>query len=426
MEEMLELLGDVNFGFVHLELDETPVVEEGVIGRVNFKRMMHVGKATPDGRFFELSGFSIMPLPLPLLYKDRTTVEPGHHAARLAGSLREASLGEDGVVSGRGVIIDNEAGRDLKLALKTRSIRGTSADLRECIASSQVGLAHGVRIGYSQSKLAGVTVVPVPAFGDCEAELEEDALVASASIQRDLRPPRDAFRNPRLNKKTGIRVVPLNSEFHQVFGHLALFDVPHSGFQKYTPCPTGDDFSKFYSGGNVLCDDGTYVPVGRIFLGGDHADTRWKAQQALDHYAATSVAWADIRVGYDQFGVWFSGVTRPGLTQELVYEARASSVSGDWRKFDGRRKLIAVLSTNVAGFPIEEDGVELEDCALVASVAAPTLEDVEEPEVDTPEPEVDPVVEEPEVEVKVEQEAPQLPPLLIKRGLFDPIQVRGA
>ena len=81
----------------------------------------------------------------------------------------------------------------------------------------------------------------------------------------------------------------------------------------------------------MLCSDGTYVPVGRAFIGGDHPDVHLAAQAALDCYTATSLAWADIRVGTDKFGIWYAGVTRPGISEELVYAARASGISGDWR-----------------------------------------------------------------------------------------------
>ena len=96
--------------------------------------------------------------------------------------------------------------------------------------------------------------------------------------------------------------------------------------------------------------------------------------QALDTYARTCDAWADVRVGKDKFGIWVAGVTRPGISEELVYAGRASPLSGDWRPIDGRKRLVAALSCNFPGFPVYEDDV---DGALIASGPPPELDDAD-------------------------------------------------
>ena len=428
MDELLELPGDVTFGTLSLTVDTTSERPRGAIAKVTLDPMMHLGRSTPDGRFFNPAGFSHEPLPLPLFYKDRTTYNPGHDGARLAGSIRGVDLAGDGVVRGWGYLMDNEAGRDALMALETQSVRGVSADLRECALDAAGTEALGIRAAYSQAKLAGATIVPIPAFPDAAAHLDENyALVASGALIRDLRPPRDAFANPQLPGPTGIRVVPLTSEFCAVYGHLATWDQAHLSFpgNAAPKPPRDDDFAYFYSGGSVLCDDGTFVPVGRIFIGGPHPDVRLSAQEALDRYAATSVAWADVRVGRDRHGIWFAGVTRPALGEALAYAARASAVSGDWRPIKGKRRLVAALSCNMPGFPVLEAGVTDDDCALVASGPPPVLDEPVVDELDDVAPEVvSGPAEAGDTIADVDPESPARPrPTIVRGGLFDPVRI---
>lgn len=383
MPDLLELANDVTFGTVELTVDTTAVLPRGVIAKVNFDPLMWLDAPTPDGRYFYGNGFKTVELPAFLQYKDQTTVEGGHHGARICGSLRGVDVEQEtGKVSGWGYLIDNQAGRDCLLALDTKSIKGVSADLRGCALDTDGTTALGVRGAYATSLLAGATICPMPAFPDTMVTVEPvEAIVASATLIRSLKPPRDAFDNPRFNRPTGGRVVPLNEEFDHVYGHLALWKSKH--VTKKVPPPRDDDYSSFYTGGNVLCSDGTYVPVGRAFIGGDHPDVHLAAQAALDCYTATSLAWADIRVGTDKFGIWYAGVTRPGISEELVYAARASGISGDWRPINGRRRLIAALSSNTRGFEVYEEGAADDDCALIASAGLPP--ESEDPEVIEPE-----------------------------------------
>ena len=367
----LELAHDVTFGTVELNVETEIPLPKGVIAKVNFDPLMWLDAPTPDGRYFASAGFELAGLPSFLQYKDATG-GAGHDGARVCGSLRHVETDPlTGKVSGWGYLIDNQAGHDCLLALTTRAVKGVSADLRGCALSASDTEALGVRQAFSRSQLAGATICPMPAFPDTEVTV--DTIVASGTLVRDLKPPRDAFSNPRLSRPTGIRVVPLNAEFEQVFGHLCLWNQPHVSItgKKVYP-PRDDDLSKFYTGGTVLCADGSAVRVGRLFLGGEHADVSLSAQQALDAYAATCTAWADVRVGKDEHGIWVAGVTRPGISEELAYAGRASALSGDWRPIGGRRRLVAALSCNFPGFPVYEDG---EGLALIASGPPPETDD---------------------------------------------------
>jgi hypothetical protein len=72
-----------------------------------------------------------------------------------------------------------------------------------------------------------------------------------------------------------------------------------------------------------------------------------------DHYDSTSSGVADIAIGEDDFGIWVAGSVRPGVTEEQIYELRASDISGDWRDTGGSDlELVAALAVNVNGFPV--------------------------------------------------------------------------
>src|SRR5690606_31571051 len=104
--------------------------------------------------------------------------------------------------------------------------------------------------------------------------------------------------------------------------------------------------------GYVVCADGSEVATGPLSMGGGHADLRLSGRGAVEHYDQTSTAVADVVVGEDEFGVWFTGALRPGVTDEEVRTLRASSLSGDWRPIGGALELVAALAVNSPGFPI--------------------------------------------------------------------------
>jgi len=114
MPDLLELANDVTFGTVELTVDTAAVLPKGVIAKVNFDPLMWLDAPTPDGRYFYGNGFKTVELPAFLQYKDQTTVEGGHHGARICGSLRGVDVEQaTGKVSGWGYLIDNQAGRSI-------------------------------------------------------------------------------------------------------------------------------------------------------------------------------------------------------------------------------------------------------------------------------------------------------------------------
>jgi hypothetical protein len=231
------------------------------------------------------------------------------------------------------------------------------------------------------ARVRGATSVGVPAFAEAVIALTDDdwrtrldaamaahddmpgSLVAAAA---PVAPPAAWFADPQLEQITPITITPEG----RVYGHLAQWGTCHTGRpgQCITPPSSPSNYAYFLTGG-LITAEGTEVSVGQITLDTTHAADYASAAQAMEHYSNTGLAVADITVGQDAWGIWFSGGLRPGVTAEQIRTLRASPLSGDWRTFrrGGPLELMAALSVNVQGFPIPRPS------GLVASGGMQTL-----------------------------------------------------
>ena len=182
-----------------------------------------------------------------------------------------------------------------------------------------------------------------------DAADERGSIVASGHpIEPPVCPPSDWFDPPFLSEPTPLTV----EDSGRIFGHLAVWGQCHVGFADrcITPPSSAAAYAHFRTG-EILCDDGTRVPVGQITLGTGHADHSASARETLRHYDNTGSAVADVMAGEDEFGIWLAGALRPGLAPERIRELMAADVSGDWRRIGGALELVGVLAVNVPGFP---------------------------------------------------------------------------
>lgn len=134
----------------------------------------------------------------------------------------------------------------------------------------------------------------------------------------------------------------------RVTGHAALWGRCHVGFGNTCVRPPREDDA--YAG--FLTGSVEDVPTGPIMLGGQHAPLNASAADAVDFYAATSAAVADVTVGADAYGIWAAGAIRPSATETQVETLRASALSGDWRLLGGTLRLVALLAVNTPGFRV--------------------------------------------------------------------------
>lgn len=350
---------------------------------------------TGDGRTFKKGAIEIRELPLPLMWQIETS--EGHNGSVVVGRIDHMERVEGGIGNAHGVFDSGEYGKEAERLIRNGFIRGVSADLDQFEASQEApelaekdsGKIGAEKLVITHARVMAVTIVPKPAFQECQIYLVEDenqeetvipngiyvdemdpveasALVACGLVAGSIPvvPPRSWFDNPQLDKPTPLTV----DDEGRVFGHIAAWHVDHIGMSFGTKPPRSRSNYAYFHTGVVRTDDGTDVPVGQLTLAGGHASLEASAHEAVRHYDDTASAFADVHTGEDTFGIWVSGALRPGTTPEQVRAVRASAPSGDWRPINGRLELVAVCQVNVPGFPIARARVA--SGAVMALVAA--------------------------------------------------------
>lgn len=153
----------------------------------------------------------------------------------------------------------------------------------------------------------------------------------------------------RYDPETGQWSCPPTEVDGRVFGHVAPWGYCLRGRPDRCVTPPDGDLEAFMRG---------YAPAaggkrtGVICAGGGHAKIGVGPAEATRYYDNTGRAVADVRVGRDQYGIWFAGCLRPGAAAEDVYAFKASDVSGHWEpdQRTGKFKLCGLPAVNVGGF----------------------------------------------------------------------------
>jgi hypothetical protein len=180
-------------------------------------------------------------------------------------------------------------------------------------------------------------------------------LVAARSWET---PDPRCFRNPNL---TGITKVTVSDDGRWVFGHVADWDTVHAVFGCPPPrCPHGGSYPRFHRH-PVVTTDGSVVLTGPLTADG-HAGTDEGVTLAAAqmYYDNPLFVLADVVAGQDEFGIWVSGVPRPGVSAAGVLFLHRYSFSGDWRD----NMMIAACACSTPAFHVAHDP------AVVALVAA--------------------------------------------------------
>lgn len=158
----------------------------------------------------------------------------------------------------------------------------------------------------------------------------------------------------------------------RTFGYLAEWDVCHIGYDGVciVPPPSMTDYALFATG-EIITADGERVQVGALTIDTGHADGKLPLRPAAAHYDNTGSVWAYVAIGEDDHGIWYSGIVKPGTSQDTINTVRAAGrLSGDWREFKGELELIAALTVNVPGFVIESPRAMAAGGKQVSLVAA--------------------------------------------------------
>jgi hypothetical protein len=369
------------------------------------------GTATGDGRFIapagtayrggKTEGLSWRTPPLTLMAQ--TVTADGHDGAFVAGRmdsfLRDTSKDMDGgklpsgvaAIRAYGVFDDGgENGADIARMVDDETLRGVSVDLAisewafrdpdtgEILDPEEMSEADWERAFFGEleyaileAEIMAATVCPTPAFADARiavvtasadgdrqmscklwapirlAASPPDVITASAAGHAPLHPPLDWFKRPTF---TGLTPKTVTDEGH-VYGHFAGWNSCHVGKGGCLQPPRVNDLSMFMQG-SLTTAEGDDIAVGTIVMDTDHGDVALTAQAARRRYDDTGLAVADVVVGMDEFGYWFSGAIRPDLSDEKRRAFKAANLSGDWRPVQGKHELTGILTCNLPGFTI--------------------------------------------------------------------------
>ena len=346
----------------------------GMYVPIEFPSLAKLDVRTRDGRLIDAASFTVAELPRSIKLMCKTA--EGHMGAEVCGRLDEVTVEDDGNVSGKGWLNADEHGFRAAFLVKNQSLRGNSVDLgvaqqdvKITVEETEDGMLYAT-YDFVNAVLKATTLLTEPAFDDagavipdgwevwgCESDDAEEELMASLA-PADATPHAFAFSvvksRPKLNgdlfTDPGLDgLTPLFVDEHEhVVGHLAGWNTRH--LDSAIPPPRSRTNYAYFANGWVDTTDG-FVSTGRLVLGGNHAERGVGWQAAIDHYANTCAAWADVAIGEDDYGIWVSGVVRPGTTDADLHAARASALSGDWRRIGANLELIAALSVNTPGFP---------------------------------------------------------------------------
>lgn len=383
---------------------ETPVVAEDAptdpVPEAEALRPWH-GVLAPEGapsgdkRGFAARMLTSRDLPLPL--KAQFVDDEGHKGSVIVGRIDEVYR-DGGLIKAAGVWdISPEADKAWGM-IDRKMWRGVSVDLDavegELVEASEEGKAPTAE--YTEGRVCSSTLCAIPAFAeafirngtweefanepmpsgamveipDWEAAEKSPALSLVASGAPSI--SADFFRNPMLEEPTAMSL----GEDGHIFGHLAAWEACHIGFEVCTTAPASTTDYAYFLTGQVFTDAGP-VAVGQITLGGGHADGKLGVRATMAHYDNVATAVADITVGEDEFGIWFSGRLRDWTTPKQVHELFAAGPSGDWRgvRFRGMEslELVAAHAVNVQGFPIPRARFAMEGTRQLSLTAAGAL-----------------------------------------------------
>jgi len=190
--------------------------------------------------------------------------------------------------------------------------------------------------------------------GDREEMAVTDTLVAAMV---PVHPPKTWFTKPPIGPRNKIAV----TDEGRIYGWAAPSDVCHRGAQAangtcITPATMARTFAHFEVG-TTKTAEGELLDTGALTWDTTHAPIHLRASAAKAHYEHTGAAFADVKVGFEGGGLWFSGAMRPGSTEADFQKARQSPLSVDARRIGKDLALIDLLAVNRPGFPVLTAGL---------------------------------------------------------------------
>jgi len=363
----------------------------GFFKAIEFPTLALLDTKTGDHRLLASAGAGTRDLPLTIRFA--IAASDGHAGAVVSGALFEVTIDPEAKqASGKGFLLNDQNGRDHARYVHTGAMRGNSVDLAEIKARLVEEMdSDEWWIEFTEFNLSATTGVATPAFGAAHGVIPEGMsddeltaamgddpmvpLVVASGGQFSIRvigeptvdvemtagmllAPYDAFFQPEPDEP---QKTIISSE-GWVAGHLGLWNTCHDGRTDkclIIPRPA-DGYASFNKPGPIT--ENGRVQTGPIFAFGGHRPSR-SAATIEDAYGGIENAWCDVRIVEGRLGPWMSGFVRPGVSDETIYAANASRLSGHWV---GPR-LKAVVSVNAEGFDVP--GLSEAERDLVAGFA---------------------------------------------------------
>ncbi|MGS2588093.1 2'-5' RNA ligase family protein [Streptomyces hebeiensis] len=335
--------------------------------------LARIGVPTGDGRILAPGAITSRDLPLPLSWQRQSA--DGHWGSVVVGRIESISITDD-IVTASGSLLSEDGWQVIEHL--EAGVIGPSVDLDDL----EYVLDDQDRAVITRGRIAGATLVAIPAFADVSITLQplpappvaaepvwDDydepvraaydpayaaQLASFAAIHTEqptlaeVLPPLNWFTNPRLPALTPLTVTADG----RIYGHVAGWDSCHVGLPGCVTPPASQTGYSYFMVGEQRTADGTTVPVGTLTVGGGHADPQLGFRAAAEHYDDLGAAVARVFAGEDEHGIWVAGWMLPSADPLRVEQFKASPVSGDWRRIGGSLELIAVCSVNTPGFPI--------------------------------------------------------------------------
>lgn len=348
--------------------------------------LARLGVPTGDGRVLSEGAITSRDLPLPLLYQAQTS--DGHGGAIVVGRIESMNFG-NGMVTATGSLLDS-APFDVQEMIDAGVI-GPSVDLDDI----EYVMNDAEQIVITQGRVAGATLVAIPAFADVSitmdpapvepmavdpdyvpsaraedanlfaAELATFGLQASAALAPTATlPPVEWFTPAAYRELTPLTVTPEG----RVFGHIAGWSTCHVGLPGCVTPPSSPTGYSYFHVGEQRTAEGAVIPVGTLTVGGGHADAQLGFRAAAEHYDNVGAAVARVVAGEDAYGIYVAGFVLPQCDAVRRDQFMSSPVSGDWRRIGGALEMIAVCAVNTPGFPIPRARVAFSNGAQRALV----------------------------------------------------------
>lgn len=209
-------------------------------------------------------------------------------------------------------------------------------------------------------------------LGEAPTEAEAGVEAVLTAALAPLKPPRAFFEREEPDSPTP----PTFLASGEAFGHLALWETCHSGFQNggFGECvkaPHSRTGYQMFHLGQIETAEGDMIAVGKLTYGTGHAPMSAGLQAASEHYDNTGQVGAFVRMRDGRYGPWFSGVIKSDLSPEGLRDLRANPLSGDWRALNHSLELVAALAVVVPGFPIPRAQLALSASAEVSTLILP-------------------------------------------------------